>query len=1174
MTGLFISYSRKDIDSARKLTEAFKDQELDFWIDWEGIPPTMDWWREIEKGIEEADIFLFLISPDSTKSIVCNREIEHAARNGKRLIPIVVRDILADESPNELSHLNWIFLREKDDFNSALSKLINAIKTDYEWVQTHRQLQVKALEWERTNKENSFLLRGKELQDGEFQLATNSSKEPHPTDLQREYVLKSRQATDRQRRITTSIAIAGVIALAALAVFGFVQAGLATSNEKKAVSNASTAQAASTLAFNNAATAVANEQEAKKQAQIALARQLAAQAQVLFTDKQQTAALLAVQSMRMLPSFEAAQILQTNTLAHPVAHMTHEGGTFSVAFSPDGKYIVSEGCDQMLDKNNCVSYSARVWEATTGEEIARMTHDDWVRSVAFSPDGKYIVSGSDDKTMRVWETATGKEIARMTHDDIVSSVGFSPDGMYVVSGSRDNTARVWDAFTGTEVARMTHDAEVVSVAFSPNGNYVVSEDGIIIPRYSMGGGGGSSNTVRVWVFNTGQEVVRMTYGGLMVSGDPMKSVAFSRDGRYIATGGQDFTAHVWEATTGQEVAHMTHGNRVTSVAFSPDGKYIVSGSDDKTARVWEVDTGQEIARMTHNDIVTSVAFSPDGNYVVSGSYDKSARVWEVTAKKEIARVMHDGNVVSVAFSPDGKYVVSGGGNTALVWTASTGQEIARMTHDGGVNSVTFSPDGNYVISGSWDNTARLWGALTGQEVSRLTFDFYSGNFAFANFSPDWKYIVLGTCEQRDNRENGLGLCLSGYARVLAVDSGKEITRMTYDGDVSSAAFSSDGMYIAFGSCDQQDNTQSCISGSARVRETATGKEVTRAMHDGRVFSVAFSPDGKYVLSGSWDNTIRVWEALTGKEVSRMIHDEVVWYSVAFSPDEKYVVSDGCDKINKNIICISGFIRVWETLTGKEVAHMAHDDWVRSVAFSPDGKYIVSGSMDKTVRIWEALTGKEVARMAHDDIVNSVAFSPDGKYVVSGSDDKTARLWDDATGQEIARMTHNDGVTSVAFSPDGKYVVSGGYDKTARVWMWRPEDLITNTCLHITRNLTVAEWQQYVGNTLPYTPACPDLTIENEAKPIPTAVTEGSIAPTATLTLTKTPTINLTPSVMVETLYQYTVQQGDTLISIAQKFNIPIEVIIQDNKLGDPNSLFVGQILVIRITATATVKPPP
>ena len=161
MASLFISYSRRDVEAARKLTDAFKGQDLDYWIDWEGIPPTVDWWKEIEKGIEEADAFLFLISPDSIKSKVCKQEIDHAVKNAKRLIPVVVRDTTAQEASSELSHLNWIFLRESDDFNLALGKLVTAIKTDYEWVQVHRQLQVKALEWERSGRESSFLLTGK-----------------------------------------------------------------------------------------------------------------------------------------------------------------------------------------------------------------------------------------------------------------------------------------------------------------------------------------------------------------------------------------------------------------------------------------------------------------------------------------------------------------------------------------------------------------------------------------------------------------------------------------------------------------------------------------------------------------------------------------------------------------------------------------------------------------------------------------------------------------------------------------------------------------------------------------------------------------------------------------------------------------------------------------------------
>lgn len=224
MAKVFISYSRKDIEFAKILTGELKKNELDFWVDWEGIPPTVDWWRQIEKGIEETDAFLFLISPDSAASKVCGQEIDYAVKNSKRIIPLIVRDTKGDESPAQLNHLNWIFFREQDDFNASLQKLLTAIHTDYDWVQNHRRLQVKALEWERNNHESGFLLRGKDLLDAETNLAVNTSKEPHPTDLQREYVLQSRKATDRQRRLVTSVSIVGVIALAALAVYGFMQA--------------------------------------------------------------------------------------------------------------------------------------------------------------------------------------------------------------------------------------------------------------------------------------------------------------------------------------------------------------------------------------------------------------------------------------------------------------------------------------------------------------------------------------------------------------------------------------------------------------------------------------------------------------------------------------------------------------------------------------------------------------------------------------------------------------------------------------------------------------------------------------------------------------------------------------------------------------------------------------
>lgn len=221
MTRVFVSYSRKNIDFAKQLIGRLQEREMDFWVDWEGIPPTVDWMKEIERGIEEADAFLPIVSPEWISSTVCRDELEIAVKNGKRLIPVVACDIVWKEVPSALAHLNFIFFTPSFDIEQQLQKLFTALDTDYDWLKAHRRLQVKALEWERGKKEDGYFLRGTDLEEAEQQISVNANKDPRPTDLQREYVLKSRQGATKQRRITTGILIGlilgmlGVIALLA-----------------------------------------------------------------------------------------------------------------------------------------------------------------------------------------------------------------------------------------------------------------------------------------------------------------------------------------------------------------------------------------------------------------------------------------------------------------------------------------------------------------------------------------------------------------------------------------------------------------------------------------------------------------------------------------------------------------------------------------------------------------------------------------------------------------------------------------------------------------------------------------------------------------------------------------------------------------------------------------------
>ena len=278
----------------------------------------------------------------------------------------------------------------------------------------------------------------------------------------------------------------------------------------------------------------------------------------------------------------------------------------------------------------------------TWEEVARMAHDSPVWTVAFSPDGQWLASGSGGwrgvgGDVQVWDISAGltgagtrpvpiTEVARMPHEAIVETVAFSPDGLWVASaGGRvvsagDNAARVWETATGEEIARMDHEETAVAVEFSPNGRWVASGSrNWLDPR-------GGRGEVRVWEAATGREVARMDHE------DGVYVVAFSPDGQWVASGsgsaeGGSGRAQVWEVATGREVARMDHEHSVGALAFSADGRWLASGSADNTVRVWEAATGEEVARMAHEDEVWRVAFSSDGQWLASGSYDGTTRVW-------------------------------------------------------------------------------------------------------------------------------------------------------------------------------------------------------------------------------------------------------------------------------------------------------------------------------------------------------------------------------------------------------------------------------------------------------------------------------------------------------------------------------------------------------------------
>ncbi|MBC7878149.1 MAG: toll/interleukin-1 receptor domain-containing protein [Anaerolineales bacterium] len=488
MAKIFVSYSRKDIEFARKLTDELQKNDLDFWVDWEGIPPTVDWWQQIEKGIEEADVFLFLISPDSASSKICAQEIDCAVKNGKRLIPLVVRDIKGEEAPAQLGHINWIFFRKTDDFDASTAKLLTAIQTDYEWAQTHRRLQVKALEWERNNHENSFLLRGKDLQYAELQLATNTSKEPQPTDLQREHVLKSRQAADRQRRITAGISATGIIALAVLAVYAFIQAGAARVAQAEAEKQAQAAIVAQERAEQEQAKAETAQLHAEAETRIATAGRLALESENSLAQYPQRALLLALEAVKVNEDAnEPVRPDAEEALREALEKVTGTGVTgfkhevSLVQFTNDNRWLVAG--------TNALEGEVKIWnlEKTLNEtdyqpfyisfpiELSQNLDEHyWSSSINLSPQTSWLIV-ADTKETRLWQIDDEDEQREpLVFEGKIEFANIKSD--YFVIEDQTNQVIYWQIDPKTLTKKQLASFNGSLVKLSDDRKYLVTDD--------------------------------------------------------------------------------------------------------------------------------------------------------------------------------------------------------------------------------------------------------------------------------------------------------------------------------------------------------------------------------------------------------------------------------------------------------------------------------------------------------------------------------------------------------------------------------------------------------------------------------------------------------------------------------------------------------------------------
>lgn len=1057
MTAVFISYSRQDQGFVHRLHEALTALDRDAWVDWKGIAPTAEWLAEIRRAIDGADAALFVISPAWVASQICGQELEHAVQQGKRLVPVLWRDAPSGSVPEALAKLNWVMLREGDDFAEGVRQLVAGLDVDLDWVREHTRLIVRAQEWEAGGHDDARLLRGRELEEAERWLAAGANHtDPAPVPLQASFITRSREAALRRQRTTRSLVLAALVTAIGLAIWALIERGQA----------------------------IEAQHEAERQRDAAQARQLAARAEAQAAADpalMQRSALLAAESLRILPNLEADQVLRRTIARLPVRHaeLPHAGIIDVDAVSSAGVFIAFADAKRVL----------RVVHAGHMREIFRFDTGGRTRHVHVDRGGRYVLlTNVRDGTVLLF---TNGDSPRHIEDCGAVGAAFGGESATLLAIGCHRDLRVIDAADAAVPVRVFDEAggTQLALAFSPNGEHLAGVD--------------EKGDITVWNVDNGKRIARVRGQDSSTTTWSLCCTAFidySASGEYIAASNlADNELHVVSTETWQTHARLAHDARVNVFAFDERRDLLASGDRSGRVTVWDVPRRTVVARMSHADEITHLRLyaTPFGNSepeLLSASTDRTARVWDPFSGIELARASQIAPIIWVGrpWEPHfGRRFVTLDNHTGLAqWDTRPPPPPLRLSVRRGNRVPVLScsePDGqrHWLADASglvaWDiaqphesrflrffdtNTRPVaidpscrWVAVTVGDELRILDPAAPDGVAGSTDRPLFAQH-LGSPHNAEWRTSQHGALLA----LLYRDAGSQVWRTSPwsrlepgEGcDVGSIVISPDEKTVAFG-CGE----------SVRVFAVATGGETARIDAPG---PAALTDTGQLVLL--WGDEMSVRQLPAGQLLAR-----------ADLPESNHgpLTLDGGGRI---VAVASGHtVGLWSvpTLERKAIEERSavvtpgglRDPFSGSLQFSPDGRHLLVHGLDR-ILVFDTEPWAARSELIHPGEAELVQWDLTARRLMAQvihrpldrDEQYSVRVWNMDNGAELLRVPLERAAGTLSIAGEGRWLIAD------QVHSLSSEGLVDTVCRLVERNLTRREWQAEFGS-LPYRRTCPE-----------------------------------------------------------------------------------------------------